>query len=184
MRILVTGAAGFIASNLIPRLLRDGHEVLGIDNFFLGRRAHLESFGSSPGFRFIEQDLLDGEPAKPYVHVEDCLDGMKFGQTRASARLNGYNLAVPDQTNVKHIATWCPEELGIPPATCVLQHTGGARGWKGDVAFVNRDTTRMSTLGWSPSLSSDEAVRRTIREVAGQFRLMQQQGTLPHPGIV
>jgi UDP-glucose 4-epimerase len=328
MRILVTGAAGFIASNLIPRLLRDGHEVLGIDNFFLGRRAHVEALSGFPNFTFIEQDLLDldqvrrileearpervwhlaansdisfgtlhtdfdlkggtivtynlleamrlsgcrellfsssgaiyGEPsvhptsehygplfpislyaasklaceglitayahnydirswifrfgnvigpnpthgvihdfllrlmeephrlkilgdgsqAKPYVHVEDCLDGMMFGQAHARGRMNCFNLAVPDRTSVNQIAAWCLEELGI--GQCAFEYTGGSRGWKGDVAFVNLDTTRMTALGWSPRMGSDQAVRRTIHETAAQFRLLQAQGGLPKPGV-
>ena len=56
MKIFVTGAAGFIASNLIPRLLARGDEVVGIDNFFLGKRAYL---ARHPAFAFHEFDLLD-----------------------------------------------------------------------------------------------------------------------------
>ena len=59
MRIVVTGAAGFIASNLIPRLLDRGDEVVGIDNFFLGKLAYLQPIVDRSGFRFIEHDLLD-----------------------------------------------------------------------------------------------------------------------------
>ena len=58
MRILVTGAAGFIASNLIPRLLARGDEVAGADNFFLGKRQYLVQH---PRFAFHELDLLDLE---------------------------------------------------------------------------------------------------------------------------
>ena len=42
MRILVTGAAGFIGSTLVDRLLADGHQVVGIDNFSTGIAANLE----------------------------------------------------------------------------------------------------------------------------------------------
>ncbi len=59
MRIVVTGGAGFIASNLIPRLLKQGHDVLAVDNLFLGKREHVEPFASNPKFRFVEQDLVD-----------------------------------------------------------------------------------------------------------------------------
>jgi UDP-glucose 4-epimerase len=64
MRILVTGAAGFIASNLMPRLLREGHEVLGIDNFFLGRKANVAAFAGYANFKFIEQDLLERDSVR------------------------------------------------------------------------------------------------------------------------
>jgi UDP-glucose 4-epimerase len=58
VRIVVTGAAGFIASNLIPRLLADGHDVVGVDNLFLGKKAHLDPVLGNARFQFREQDLL------------------------------------------------------------------------------------------------------------------------------
>jgi UDP-glucose 4-epimerase len=61
VKIVVTGAAGFIASNLIPRLLAAGNEVLGIDNLFLGKKAHLAAVLGGPRFHFHELDLLDLE---------------------------------------------------------------------------------------------------------------------------
>src|SRR3954451_8564661 len=59
MKIVVTGAAGFIATNLLERLLGDGHEVHGIDNFFLGKREYIARSLARPGFTFHEFDLLD-----------------------------------------------------------------------------------------------------------------------------
>lgn len=53
---LVTGAAGFIGSNLVRELLRRGERVRGIDNFSTGKRHNLEDLG---GMDFIEGDLLD-----------------------------------------------------------------------------------------------------------------------------
>jgi UDP-glucose 4-epimerase len=304
VKILVTGAAGFIASNLIPRLTSRGDEVAGIDNFFLGKREYVHS-----GFAFHEFDLLDldrvvalmhefkpdriwhlaansdisfgtkytdfdlkggtlvtynvleamrrtnvkeivfsssgavyGEPdvmptpedygpilpislyaaskvacetlvsafahnydlrtwifrfgnivgpnpthgvihdfvlrlkddpskltvlgdgsqSKPYVYVEDCIDGMEFGVAHASESVNYFNLAVDDQTSVREIAEWTCETMGVTPAT---EYGDSPRGWRGDVPYVKLDTRRMTALGWKPKLSSAEAVRRTIREV-------------------
>ena len=314
MRILVTGAAGFIASNLIPRLLARGDEILGIDNFFLGKRAYVVSH---PRFAFHELDLLDleavvrlvaefkpdrvwhlaansdisygtkytdfdlkggtlvtynvlesmrranigeivfsssgavyGEPtvmptpedygpifpislyaaskvacetlitayahnydirawiyrfgnivgpnpthgvihdfvlrlrdeptklvvlgdgtqSKPYVYVDDCLDGMEFGAAHARGLVNCYNLAVDDQTSVREIADWTIEAMGIDRAKIDVQYGDSPRGWRGDVPQVQLDTRRMTALGWRPKLSSREAVRRTIAEVVEQFQ--------------
>jgi UDP-glucose 4-epimerase len=314
VRILVTGAAGFIASNLIPRLLGRGDDVAGADNFFLGRREYLVEH---PRFAFHELDLLDldgvisllqdfrpdriwhlaansdisfgtkytdfdlkggtlvtynvleamrrtdvkeivfsssgavyGEPsvmptpedygpilpislyaaskvacetlitafahnyeirawiyrfgnvvgpnpthgvihdfvlrlrdepsrlvvlgdgtqAKPYVHVEDTLDGMEFGIAHAPGHVNVYNLAVDDQTSVREIADWTIDAMGIPRSGIDVQYGDSPRGWRGDVPQVKLDTRRMTALGWKPKLSSREAVRRTIAEVVEQFR--------------
>ena len=314
MRILVTGAAGFIASNLIPRLLARGDEVAGADNFFLGKRAYV---AKHPRFAFHELDLLDldrvialfrefkpdrvwhlaansdisfgtkytdfdlkggtlvtynvleamrhtdvkeivfsssgavyGEPsvmptpedygpilpislyaaskvacetlitafahnydltawiyrfgnivgpnpthgvihdfvlrlaedptklvvlgdgtqAKPYVYVDDTLDGMEFGIAHAKEHVNVYNLAVDDQTSVREITEWTIEAMGIDRAKIDVQYGDSPRGWRGDVPQVKLDTRRMTALGWTPKLSSREAVRRTIAEVVEQFR--------------
>jgi UDP-glucose 4-epimerase len=314
LRILVTGAAGFIASNLIPRLLARGDEVAGVDNFFLGKRAYV---AQHPHFTLHEFDLLDldrvvalmsdfrpdrvwhlaansdisygtmytdfdlkggtlvtynvleamrrvgvkeivfsssgavyGEPtvmptpedygpilpislyaaskvacetlitafahnydircwifrfgnivgpnpthgvihdfvlrlrddpsrlvvlgdgtqAKPYVYVDDCLDGMEFGVANAPEQVSYYNLAVDDQTSVREIAEWTIEAMGIERATIHVQYGESPRGWRGDVAQVKLDTRKMTALGWRPALSSREAVRRTIADVVAQFR--------------
>ena len=313
MKILVTGAAGFIASNLIPRLLARGDEVAGADNFFLGKREYV---ARHPRFAFHEMDLLDldkvvalmrafqpdriwhlaansdisfgtkytdfdlkggtlvtynvleamrrtdvkeivfsssgavyGEPvvmptpedygpilpislyaaskvacetlitafahnydirawiyrfgnvvgpnpthgvihdfvlrlrddpaklvvlgdgtqAKPYVYVEDTLDGMEFGIEHARELVNVYNLAVDDQTSVREITDWTIEAMGIDRNAIDVQYGDSPRGWRGDVPQVKLDTRRMTALGWTPKHTSREAVRRTIREVVEQF---------------
>ena len=61
VKFLVTGAAGFIGSNLADRLLALGHQVVGYDNFSTGRKAFLESAVASPHYQLIHADLLDRE---------------------------------------------------------------------------------------------------------------------------
>jgi len=60
-RIFVTGAAGFIGSNLTDRLLANGHEVTGYDNFSTGLEAFVESARGSSRFTLVRGDLLDAE---------------------------------------------------------------------------------------------------------------------------
>jgi UDP-glucose 4-epimerase len=55
--MIVTGAAGFIGSHLVDRLLAGGHKVLGIDNFLRGLPENLAQARAHPGFRLIEADL-------------------------------------------------------------------------------------------------------------------------------
>src|SRR5258708_3152079 len=58
MRLLLTGAAGFIGSHLLERFLTAGHAVIGVDNFSTGRRVNLDGFRHHPQFTFIEQDVV------------------------------------------------------------------------------------------------------------------------------
>jgi UDP-glucose 4-epimerase len=59
MRVMVTGGAGFIGSNLVDRLLADGHEVDVVDDLSSGDRANLAQAGESERFRLHELDVLD-----------------------------------------------------------------------------------------------------------------------------
>lgn len=58
-RILVTGGAGFIGSNLCEKLLEEGNKVICVDNFFTGRRENIEHLVSNPNFEIIEHDIIN-----------------------------------------------------------------------------------------------------------------------------
>ena len=59
--VLVTGAAGFIGSHLVDRLLDDGYQVTGIDNFARGSKENLSAALRREGFRLLQADLADLE---------------------------------------------------------------------------------------------------------------------------
>ena len=73
MRAFVTGGAGFIGSNLVARLLADGHQVTALDNLSLGRLEHLEPVATRAEFQFIEDDLLDREATARHVEGHDVV---------------------------------------------------------------------------------------------------------------
>ena len=59
MRILVTGGAGFIGSHLCERLLKDGNEVICLDNFFTGRKSNIEHLLADNNFELIRHDVTE-----------------------------------------------------------------------------------------------------------------------------
>ena len=73
MKVFVTGAAGFIGSNLVDRLLSDGHEVTGFDNFSTGLPQFLEQARRGPRFQLVQGDLLDPDALKRAIAGADFI---------------------------------------------------------------------------------------------------------------
>lgn len=59
MRIMVTGCAGFLGSNLTARLLAENHQVIGLDNFQTGSKNNLIALLDNPNFELIEWDIVN-----------------------------------------------------------------------------------------------------------------------------
>src|SRR5438132_11032153 len=69
MKILLSGASGFICGYLIENLLRSGHEVIGVDNFSKYGKV-VKSYDTHPRYRFLEADVKDVELLKELL--SDC----------------------------------------------------------------------------------------------------------------
>ncbi len=92
-RYVVTGGAGFLASHLCERLLKEGHEVVCMDNLLTGSYKNIESLGGKPGFEFLKQNvsqsiLVAGKvdyifhfasPASPVDYLEFPIPTLKVG---------------------------------------------------------------------------------------------------------
>ena len=78
MRILVTGAAGFLGSHLCDRLLADGHRVIGMDNYITGSPANLAHLVHSSEFQLVMHDVTT------FIEIEGPLDGVLHFASPAS----------------------------------------------------------------------------------------------------
>jgi UDP-glucuronate decarboxylase len=101
-RVLVTGGAGFLGSHLCERLLKDGHEVLCVDNFYTGRRMNIAHLLNNPLFEVLRHDIcfpLYSEvdeiynlacPASP-IHYQ--FDPVQTTKTSVHGAINALGLA-------------------------------------------------------------------------------------------
>jgi dTDP-glucose 4,6-dehydratase len=93
MRVVVTGAAGFLGSHLSDRLLADGHEVVGLDNLVTGDERNIAHLAGNRKYRFVFHDVteyifLDGpvdailhfaSPASPIDYLQIPIQTLKVG---------------------------------------------------------------------------------------------------------
>jgi dTDP-glucose 4,6-dehydratase len=111
MRILVTGAAGFLGSHLCDRLIKEGHTVVGMDNFITGNPGNLAHLAGHPSFAFIRHDVSN------FIFVPGKLDAVLHFASPASPNANspfGY-VNLPIQT-MKAGALGTHNTLGVARA--------------------------------------------------------------------
>jgi UDP-glucose 4-epimerase len=106
--------------------------------------------------------LGDGTQEKPYLNVQDLVEAMLIVWRSTTARINIYNVGATTRSKVADIARIVVEE-GPGPAEIV--YTGGDRGWIGDVPKFAYDISAIEALGWSPSMTSDDAIRVAARAI-------------------
>jgi UDP-glucuronate decarboxylase len=121
MRILVTGGAGFIGSHLIDRLMKQGHDVVCLDNFFTGHKRNIRHWLDSPYFELIRHDITEpirlevdqiyhlACPASP-VHYQ--YNPVKTIKTNVLGTLNMLGLA--KRVNARFLLASTSEVYGDP----------------------------------------------------------------------
>jgi UDP-glucuronate decarboxylase len=120
-RVIVTGGSGFLGSHLCERLLKQGHEVLCIDNFYTGRRSNIAHLLSNPRFEVLRHDIcfplyVEGDeiynlacPASP-VHYQ--FDPVQTIKTSVHGAINMLGLA--KRLRVKILQASTSEVYGDP----------------------------------------------------------------------
>ena len=123
MRIVVSGAAGFIGSHLCDRLLSEGHSVVALDNFLTGSPRNLAHLDGHPDFEFREQDItrsfsvagpVDGvinmaSPASPKDYLDHPIETLEVGSIGSR---NMLELAL--EKNARYLVSSTSECYGDP----------------------------------------------------------------------
>jgi UDP-glucose 4-epimerase len=109
--------------------------------------------------------LGDGHQKKSYLYVGDCIRAMLIAVESGYAgcqkhRTAVLNLGTQEFVEVADSICGICDEMRVYPK---LNFGDGPRGWVGDSPFIFLDTERMRCLGWRPSLSIGEALRKTVR---------------------
>jgi UDP-glucose 4-epimerase len=105
--------------------------------------------------------LGDGRQKKSYLHVQDCIDAILTAAERHEHEPGAhvYNLGTDETILVDQSVGIITDHLGLRPE---IEHTGGKRGWTGDSPLIHLDTTRIRSLGWSPTITIEQAVISTL----------------------
>jgi dTDP-glucose 4,6-dehydratase len=82
MRVLISGAAGFLGSHICDRLIQEGHQVVGMDNFITGKPENLAHLAGNPNFSFIKHDVSE------FIFVPGKLDAVMHFASPASPNPN------------------------------------------------------------------------------------------------
>jgi len=115
--------------------------------------------------------LGDGKQTKSYLHIEDLIKAISIvldDFLNRSETVEAYNVGSADQVTVKRIAEVVCEEMGIVfPKFTFKSTTRSGGGWKGDVKTMQLSIDKISDLGWKPSFSSEEAIKKGCKELLG-----------------
>jgi len=128
MRILITGAAGFLGSHLCDRLINMGHEVIGMDNFITGNIQNLAHLSGNPLFSFIRHDVANfifvpgkvdavlhfASPASPNPNSPFGFPNLPIQTMKAGALGTHNTLGLARDNNARYILASTSEIYGDP----------------------------------------------------------------------
>jgi len=104
--------------------------------------------------------LGNGKQRKSYMYVGDCVAAVLLAAEKSADKVGIFNLGVDGWIEVTQSIGWIADELRVEP---VLEFAGGERGWIGDSPLIHLDTGRINRLGWTPQVSIEAGVRKTVR---------------------
>jgi UDP-glucose 4-epimerase len=159
MRVLVTGVAGFLGSNLLDRLLDEGHQVLGIDNLAMGRIENVAAHLEDPRFRFVEADITQPATFEELDETADCIVHL------AAFKIPRYGKAI-DTLKVNYQgASNALDHARRLDVKCVLASTSDVYGRNPNLPFS--EATSDAVIGSSKSPRWAYAVSKLFDEHLG-----------------
>lgn len=112
--------------------------------------------------------LGDGKQSKSYVHVQDVVNAVLHVARNVSSGFDAFNVATLDYITVNEIAAIAIDLLSLRDVRLV--HTGGDRGWKGDVPIVRLNTAKIRSTGWTNARTCAEAIRDSLSQLLPDAR--------------
>ena len=133
MRFIISGAAGFIGSHLCDRLVEEGHNVVGLDNFITGHKENIQHLAAHPRFTFLQQDVCEhidvpgrfdrvmhlASLASPVDYLNHPIETLESGSTATRNMLD-----VARKNKAKFLLTSTSECYGDP-----LEHPQSETYW-------------------------------------------------------
>ncbi len=155
-----------------------GESLCETFSFYYGTRSSIYRFVSIVGERYPhgvvidfyhklrknpkELEILgDGTAQKSFLYIQDCVNGVLDGVVKSPKDCETFNLGNNYTVKVNQVADWVLDEMNLQNAK--RTHTPGSVGWKGDQPIVLLDTKKIQGLGWKPTVSIEEGIRRTVR---------------------
>jgi UDP-glucose 4-epimerase len=158
-RVLVTGVAGFLGSNLLERLLEKGHDVIGLDNLSMGRIENIQQHLDNSRFQFLQRDVTDPEAFKDVGEDIDCVVHL------AAFKIPRYGKAI-DTLKINYQGTENALELARRlSCKCVLASTSDVYGRNPELPFSEEGTD--SVIGSSKAPRWAYAVSKLFDEHLG-----------------
>lgn len=154
--VLLTGVAGFLGSNLLSRLLGNGHRVIGIDNLSMGRMSNIEKHLPNSNFTFLEKDAIEKET---FAGLSDDID---LAIHLAAFKIPRYGKAIDtlqiNYHSTDNVLNYCRERK----IKCVLASTSDVYGKNPDLPFSEEHS--MCVIGSSQSPRWAYAVSKLFDE--------------------
>ncbi len=158
-RFLVTGAAGFLGSNLLERTLADGHEIVALDDLSMGRRDNLGSMLDEPRLRFLQRDVTRTDAFEGIDGSFDCIVHL------AAFKIPRYGKAI-DTLKINYRGTEVVLDLARRlQCKCVLASTSDVYGRNPAIPFGEDGSD--SVIGSSSSPRWAYAVSKLFDEHLG-----------------